>query len=293
MRAELVAKALGGSRSGSGWVMRCPAHNDRNPSLSVSDSENGLILLKCFAGCETRAVIDALKSLGLWRSSTRGSLAGSRMTSKPKVSTRKNIDCAMRIWNEAKPAAGTLVEVYLRARGITISLPPSLRFHPRLKHRSGTFHPTMIALVTDSQSAEEIAIHRTYLATDGSAKALVTPDKMMLGPTRGGVVRLTTATDKVMIGEGIETVLSAMQATDRPGWAALSTSGLTSLVLPTSIASVVILADGDSAGMSAADQAARHWAGQNRSVRIARAPTGFDFNDILTGNFRVEESSAA
>jgi len=42
-----------------GWMARCPAHDDRNPSLSISEV-NGKILLKCQAGCETRAVVAAL-----------------------------------------------------------------------------------------------------------------------------------------------------------------------------------------------------------------------------------------
>ena len=48
----------------------CPAHDDRNPSLSVSD-KNGKILVKCWAGCTQEAVIGALRDLGLWHSASR------------------------------------------------------------------------------------------------------------------------------------------------------------------------------------------------------------------------------
>jgi hypothetical protein len=47
-------------RNGKGWKARCPAHDDRKPSLSVSEGDDGRILLKCFAGCETDAVVSAL-----------------------------------------------------------------------------------------------------------------------------------------------------------------------------------------------------------------------------------------
>src|SRR5207344_775256 len=57
------------------------------------------------------------------------------------------------------------------------------------------------------------------------------PQKMMFGPCRGGAVRLTAPGDVLMIGEGIETCLTAMQATGHPAWAALSTSGLRALDL--------------------------------------------------------------
>ena len=48
----------------------CPAHDDRNPSLSVSD-KNGKILVKCWAGCTQEEVIGALRYLGLWHSASR------------------------------------------------------------------------------------------------------------------------------------------------------------------------------------------------------------------------------
>jgi hypothetical protein len=33
--AKTIAKALGGGKSGGGWTARCPAHDDRTPSLSI------------------------------------------------------------------------------------------------------------------------------------------------------------------------------------------------------------------------------------------------------------------
>lgn len=132
-------------------------------------------------------------------------------------SANTNSTLAIRIWNETRPTPGTLAEVYLRSRGITMSLPTSLRFHPRLKHPSGQHLPAMVALVTDGNSGTPVAIHRTYLSSNGNAKADATPNKMMLGTTRGGAVRLSEQLGDLLIGEGIETTLSAMQATGRPG----------------------------------------------------------------------------
>lgn len=42
------------------WIARCPAHDDRNPSLSIKEGENGAVLLKCFAGCDIAAVVAAM-----------------------------------------------------------------------------------------------------------------------------------------------------------------------------------------------------------------------------------------
>ena len=88
----------------------------------------------------------------------------------------------------------------------------------------------------------------------------------------------------LLVGEGIETVLSAMNATGLPGWAALSTSGLTSLNLPSEVREVTIAADADAAGQNAAKKAAERWIGSGRTVRIAYPPGGYnDFNDALRG----------
>jgi len=54
------------SKCGSGWSACCPAHPDKNPSLTLVDSEDGKVLAHCHAGCDQRAVIHALRDLGLW-----------------------------------------------------------------------------------------------------------------------------------------------------------------------------------------------------------------------------------
>ena len=48
----------------------------------------------------------------------------------------------------------------------------------------------MVALVTTGVDGTALAVHRTFLARDGGGKAPVDPQKMMLGPCRGGAVRL-------------------------------------------------------------------------------------------------------
>jgi DNA primase len=141
-----------------------------------------------------------------------------------------------------------------------------------------------VALITSGDTNEPIGITRTYLNPGGAGKAPVEPNKMMLGRSANGAVRLAASADYVMIGEGIETCLAVMQATGKPAWAALSTSGLRSLELPASIQSVDILADGDPPGEAAARAAAQRLlrcGGIVRTVRIVRAGQGHDFNDML------------
>ncbi len=83
---------------------------------------------------------------------------------------------------------------------------------------------------------------------------------------------------------------AVQQATGLPVWAALSTSGLTGLVMPARVRRIVILADGDEPGEKAAQTAAARWCLESREVRIARPPRGADFNDLLVGHApRTEE----
>lgn len=65
MNAPEIARHLAGRKSGAGWVARCPAHDDTNPSLSLCDVD-GKVLAHCHAGCEQAAVVNALKAMGLW-----------------------------------------------------------------------------------------------------------------------------------------------------------------------------------------------------------------------------------
>jgi putative DNA primase/helicase len=59
MNAAQIARHLHGRKQQSGWVARCPAHDDREPSLSLRDADDK-VLVRCHAGCEQRAVIAAL-----------------------------------------------------------------------------------------------------------------------------------------------------------------------------------------------------------------------------------------
>ena len=53
------------NRNGT-WVARCPAHDDRSPSLSIATGDDGKVLLHCFAGC---GAVDVVEAVGLELSS--------------------------------------------------------------------------------------------------------------------------------------------------------------------------------------------------------------------------------
>jgi hypothetical protein len=286
MIAESIAKALGGRKTGAEWMVRCPANADCTPSLGIRGTDNGQVLVHCHAGCDQDHVIAALRARGLWAERLlRSTVRKPRRTPferEPDGADVERSKVALAIWQSAKPAPRTLVETYL-AWGINLTAPDALRFHPGLKHPSGGLWPAMVALVTSGADGTPIAIHRTYLAFDGGGKAPVAPQKMMLGPCRGGAVRLSKHHDVLMVGDGLEICLAAMLATGRAAWAALSTSGLRGLDLPEDVRDVIVLADGDEAGETAAQECALRWKRRGRRVRLARPPQGMDFNDLLVG----------
>jgi putative DNA primase/helicase len=298
MNAETIAKALGGRKVGGAWMARCPAHDDRYPSLSIQDANDCKVLVRCHAGCDQARVIAKLRSRRLWEDNSHRQRDFIRQ--QPRLSANdqpdrddgKRTEAALAIWQATTPPSNTLVESYLVSRGLRLPPPPTLRFHAGLKHPSGGIWPAMVALVTRGADDMPLAIHRTFVARDGGGKAPVDPQKMMLGPCHGGMVRLASPSDVLMVGEGIETCLAAMQVTGQPAWAALSTSGLRTLDLPDAVRDVIVLADGDESGDAAARDCAWRWKREGRRVRIARPPQGMDFNDLLLGRPpRIEESA--
>ncbi len=70
--AKAIALALGGKKSGKGWIARCPAHDDQNPSLSINEGAKGRVLVRCHAGCSQAEVVAALKARDLWPGKRRG-----------------------------------------------------------------------------------------------------------------------------------------------------------------------------------------------------------------------------
>jgi putative DNA primase/helicase len=295
MSAKTIARALGGRRAGATWMARCPAHADREPSLSIKDGDGGRVLVRCHAGCNQQRLIATLRSRGLWTENGPRRFirpAPRAATSQPDRDDAKRSKAALAIWHSAISADGSLVEAYLASRGLHLPPPPTLRFHAGLKHPSGGIWPAMVGLVTPASDNTQLAIHRTFLAFNGSGKAPVDPQKMMLGSCRGGAVRLGLPGEVLMVGEGIETCLAAMQATGHPAWAALSTSGLRTLDLPDVVCDVIVLADGDDPGEAAARACAWRWKLEGRRVRIARPPQGMDFNDMLVGRAtRIEKAA--
>jgi hypothetical protein len=141
---------------------------------------------------------------------------------RPDDSEAWAANMAVELWAGGQPATGTLVETYLRSRGLfgpvlQLAL-MRLRFHPNAYHsgprdRALRF-PAMVAIVHAPGGATG-GVHVTYLAADGRGKAAVDPAKKMVGPQArdgkpGGVwLASPSGPGGLVVAEGIESALSA------------------------------------------------------------------------------------
>ncbi len=58
---KLVSLLSGVKKTGpNSWIARCCAHEDRSPSLAIKESEDGTVLVKCFAGCSVEEIVGAV-----------------------------------------------------------------------------------------------------------------------------------------------------------------------------------------------------------------------------------------
>lgn len=252
MNVALAAKLLGGDVVGRDRVLAPgPGHSPRDRSLSVIFSGSSFAVFS-FAGDDWKSCRDHVATvLGLGSSSqlVRPSpRVVERISQDDAERCKKREARAMACWKEARTIDGTIAEAYLRSRGITCDLPDTLRFHPSCRHPTSISMPAMVAIV---EGSERFAIHRTYLSAFGEGKAEITPAKAMLGKVAGGAVRLSTEGGKLVVCEGIETGLSLLSGLLRgPAtvWAALSTSGMKGLTLPSEVGRLTIATDGDDAG---------------------------------------------
>jgi Toprim domain len=199
---------------------------------------------------------------------------------------RNSLELAQRMFASARPIAGTIGEVYLRRRGIATARDLSaLRFHPTCYYRAHETaprekRPALLAAVTDLEG-RITGVQRTWLDPLGGGKARIPAPRRALGHLLGNGVRFGAATNVLVAGEGIETVLSLKTVMPTiPMVAALSTSHLAALILPVTLQRLYIACDADAAGWCAFERLANRARVQAIDVRPLR-PDLADFNDDL------------
>ena len=274
IRADENAARFGLRRASGGrrWSGTCPACGYRD-GLRLNERE-GRALWWCASCDDKAALVEAVTG-------KRPAIA--RQLDRPPADHADRRAAALRLWDAALPILSTPAQHYLATRGLVLPNGAALRFLPDAPHPSGARCMCMIALAVDGAGRGQ-AVHRTYLAPGGIGKAKLDPPRATLGPIGGAVLRLCQPhPDKALVvGEGIETSLSAGLLTGRPAWAAFSAGNMERVTLPDDVREVWIASDHDAPGQRAAWQAADAVMAQGRTVRVLTPDTaGDDFNDIV------------
>ncbi len=202
-------------------------------------------------------------------------------------------EAARRLWRGCRALDGSHAERYLHARGLARSRFAALRFHPALRYREGPSVrrlPALVAAVTGDDSGSQsgaggrlFGVQRTWLDPRSAAKADVAHPRKALGRIHGLAVRFGQPGDgaALVVGEGIETVLSLVAALPEiRAAAALSAGSLGAFSPPAGVARLVIARDNDEDGARAAERLARRCARAGVAATVI-VPQGNDFNDDL------------
>ena len=223
-------------------------------------------------------------SLRIALAEARGFLSLPAMSAPTGPDTYDRTEAARRLWRRCRAIDGTHAEAYLRARDIHRCRFPALRFHPALFHRDGGGVRRLPALVAAVTGADGVltGIHRTWLDPRSPAKATVSRPRKALGRVHGHAVQFgEPAAGTLMVGEGIETVLSLLTAVpDTIAAAALSAGSLGAFAPPAGVSRLVIARDNDPEGERAAERLALRCARAGVAA-LTVVPEGGDFNDDL------------
>ena len=191
-------------------------------------------------------------------------------------------EAARRLWRRCRAIDGTHAEAYLRARGLARCRFAALRFHPELRYREGSTVrrlPALVAAVTGDDGAV-CGVQRTWLDPRLPAKAGVAAPRKALGRIFGLAVRFGSPSTTLLVGEGIETVLSLVTALPAITAAAALSAGSLGAFAPPGVARLVIARDNDIEGEQAAERLARRCARAGVAAAVI-VPAGGDFNDDL------------
>lgn len=299
-----IAHSLGkAKKSGNGYMCCCPAHDDHNPSLSISLGMNGQLLLRCFAECEFEDILKAIQDRGLLAYNLTETKKISRKPNSKAVKSSvmpckddtyslqqctseepvgDNQEIAYKIWSEGSEINGTPAEPYFQKRGIDTASSSKnkvvIKYHPNCGDNPEQKYGGLVAQVTN-ESGHFLGIHRIFLTSAGDKMPMENPKKS-LGPIKGGGVRLNSSQKKVILTEGVEDALILAQCCQEYQVIAFL-GGNTSIKLPEFVQEVIIAADVDLAGQKQARRIKKRLQEEGKAVGICTPLEGKDFNEFF------------
>lgn len=125
---RLLSRIESVHRSGNGYTAKCPAHADRNASLSVSEADGGKVLIHCFAGCRPLEILEAvgLSLSDLFPTPLRASTPEARQAAK-RYALQSNWSAALSVLALESTIAVCACETMLR--GESLDEPDRMRLH--------------------------------------------------------------------------------------------------------------------------------------------------------------------
>ena len=238
-------------------------------------SDDGRLVLNCFAGCKFEDIIDVLQARGIIGTDR---LCRARRALAPYVKpgpTEHLPDARAALsWNNSVPLQGTLGQTYLGRRGI-LNMPPSLRYHRETRAMLAGFQ---------RPDGKIVGAQSTFLTKDAEKITSRFP-RLTYADMRDGAVRLAAAAEVMGLAEGTETALSAMAMSGVPTWVTLGAGRMHDVALPDLVREVHIFADNDKSGSgrNAAHRTADVHLKAGRCVKVWFPPEGVkDFNQLAT-----------
>lgn len=258
----LVAR-LKGSWHGNVAMCRCPAHQDRTPSLSIRQGDRG-ILVTCHAGCNS---VDVLRELS--RIAKLPTFRTEDITPAPGTSGKPYLA----IWKAASGIEGTLAETYIReVRNIWAPL-NDIRFHPQCPKGKGADAVYLPALIVAMRTQGAItAIQRIFL---DPATANYT-EKITLGTSIGSAWTNGSPQRIIGLAEGFETAGAYTSLTGIQTWATMGAKRLHQLTLPPDVEKLYLLCDADAEGRRAHNRALEAYKRPGLTIETEWPPGGLN-----------------
>ena len=284
----------------------CCFHSERTPSLEVNDSKGTYHCHGCGAGGDAITFLTAKEGLSFmdalrWLSGDALPVVSKAERARRKAqSARKlqgRINLARSIWADAVPPQGTAVEVYAKSRGITILLPPTIRFvaTPRWRNtETGEVGPNVpaMACALQNRNGAVVGVQCVFLDDGGRRKyerqrsdGSIAKAKLSFGVVVGSALRLGPATREVVVCEGPEDGLSLLQQSpDRSIWVSCGTAGMPRIEFPAAVSKVILAGDNGEAGRTAVDEARSAYGASGLATTEIFPDARFkDWNDELRG----------
>lgn len=296
-------KARAGGREKVGL---CPFHAERTPSFEVNDAKGQYYCHGC--GKRGDAFTFLVEREAMTFRQAYETLSGdvfpviseeerARRKAEDELKQAARVALARSIWDASIPPEGTAAQVYAQSRGITMTLPASIRFvmTPRWRDdetgECGPDHPAMVCALRDN-SDDVVGVQCIFLQDGGRRKftrrkadGSMAKAKLTFGKLHGTTLRLGPLSENIVLCEGPEDGLTLAQLL--PGqsiWVSCGTAGMSRIRFPRQVQRLVLAGDNNESGRKAV--AAAHVIHAETGIQVQEvfpdAPYR-DWNDQLRG----------